>query len=97
MPPKRAKLTKEAAEAIAIRAVGFIAGRETLMLRFMALTGLSIEDVKARLGEPETLGAALDFILFEEALVLEFAAAIEVGPEVPAAARRLLPGAPVER
>ena len=94
MPPRKAALTQEAAEAIAIRAVGFLAARESLMLRFMALTGLSIDDVKARLGDPETLGAVLDFILFDESLVTEFAAAIEVEPGVPAAARRKLPGAP---
>jgi hypothetical protein len=92
-PPK---LTLEDAETLAICAVGFLAAREDLFLRFVALTGLSVDQVRERLGDPAVLGAVLDFMLADEALVLAFVQELDVAPELPARARRLLPGAPVE-
>jgi hypothetical protein len=90
------RLTREDAETLAIRAVAFLAGREELFLRFVALTGMTVEQVRASLAEPTVLGAVLDFVLADEALVVELAAELDVPPDLPARARRLLPGAPVD-
>jgi hypothetical protein len=96
-PPGRApRLTREDAETLAIRVVAFLAEREDLFLRFVALSGMSVDQVRASLADPAVLGAVLDFVLADEALVLELAAALAVPADLPARARRLLPGAPVE-
>lgn len=81
------------AEVVAIRALGFIAGEPALFERFLALTGLGAEDIGDRAGDPEFLGAVLDFLLGDERLVIAFAEASDLAPEVPMAARRKLPGA----
>lgn len=91
-----ARLTADDAETLAIRAVGFLAGEEDRFLRFVALTGMTVDAVRARLADPAVLGAVLDFVLADEALLLAFCAEAEIAPELPARARRLLPGAPPE-
>lgn len=88
--------TQEEAETLAIRAVGFLAERPELLRRFLDLAGLTLADLRTRLADPALLGAALDFILFDEALTLEFAEAASVAPDAPALARRRLPGAAPE-
>jgi hypothetical protein len=93
---REAKLTREDAETLAIRAVGFLAAREDLFLRFVTLTGMTVDQVRGQLAEPAVLGAVLDFVLADEALVLALVQELDVAPELPARARRLLPGAPVE-
>jgi hypothetical protein len=90
------KLTREDAETLAIRAVAFLAAREDLFLRFVALTGMSVDQVRGNLADPAVLGAVLDFVLADEALVLEMVGELQVAPDLPARARRLLPGAPIE-
>lgn len=85
--------TREEAETLAIRAVGFLADRPDLFRRFLGLSGLTVEDVRGRLADPALLGAVLDFILFDEALTRELAAEVGVAPDMPVRARRQLPGA----
>lgn len=88
------RLTRDEAETIAVQAVGFLASREDHFLRFVALTGMTVDGVRASLGDGAVLGAVLDFVLADEALLLEFAAAAGIAPDRPARARALLPGAP---
>ena len=87
----RLKATVDA-EVVAIRVLGYIAADGTLFDRFLALTGLGVDDVRERAGEPEFLGAVLDFLLGDERLVIAFAEANDLAPEVPMMARRKLPG-----
>ena len=89
------KLGRAEAETLAIRAVTFLAAREDLFLRFVALTGMSVDQVRASLADAAVLGAVLDFVLADEALLLDLARELAVPPDLPARARRLLPGGPV--
>lgn len=86
--------TREEAETLALRAVAFLAERPREFLRFAELSGLSVEQIRSRVGDPALLGAVLDYLLFSDALVREFAAAAAVEPEAPRRARALLPGRP---
>lgn len=79
------------AEAIALKAVAFIAADEDLLPRFVALTGCGGDDLAARLAEPAFLGGVLDFILGHEATVLAFAASADLPPEILLRARARLP------
>jgi hypothetical protein len=96
MRERRRAPTREDAETMAIQAIGFLAADEDLFLRFVNLTGLSIEEIKGRMSDAALLGAVLDFILADERLLLAFAEAMDLPPEAPLAARRTLPGAPVD-
>jgi hypothetical protein len=85
------ELTVEVAEAIALKAVAFIAGNDTLLSRFLAITGCGPDDLRTRIAERAFLGAVLDFILADEPTVLHFTTAADLAPELPMLARRKLP------
>lgn len=80
------------AELVAIQALGHIAAEEDLLFAFVDLTGLAPDELRARAGEPEILGGVLDFILMDDKRLLAFCDAVNLKPEVPIAARRVLPG-----
>jgi hypothetical protein len=84
-------LSQEDAQAVAFRALAFIAADEELLSRFVALTGCGPDDIRQRIGETAFLGGILDFILGDEPTLLAFVAAAEFAPETPMAARQLLP------
>ena len=81
----------EEAEAVALKAIAFIAADEELLPRFVALTGCGADEIRARIGDPAFLGGVLDFILGDEPTLLAFAEAAELAPETPMAARSKLP------
>jgi hypothetical protein len=82
-------------ETLALMALAYIAGDSDLLDRFLALSGLDLEGLKARAQDPALLGATLDFLLAHEPDLLAFAADSQVKPESIAAARRKLPGGAV--
>jgi hypothetical protein len=84
-------LDAEAAQAVALQAVAFIAADDELLPRFVALSGCGLDDLKARIEEPSFLGGVLDFILADEPTLLAFAEAGGFPPETPMAARAKLP------
>lgn len=95
-PSRAPGLTRDDAETLAIQAVAFLAGQEDHFLRFVALTGTSVDAVRESLGDPAVLGAVLDFVLADEALLLAFCASVSIAPDRPGRARRLLPGGAAE-
>jgi hypothetical protein len=83
----------EAAEALALRALAFLAEDPERLGRFLALTGLGPAELRMRAADPELLGGVLDHLLGDERLLMAFAEAREIRPEEVARARRVLPGA----
>jgi hypothetical protein len=59
---------------------------------FLGASGLSAAELRSRAGDPELLGAVLDYLLGEDAWVMEFAAETDHPPQAVAAARAALPG-----
>jgi len=96
MPPKPPTLGRDAAEALALQAVAMIAADEDLLPRFVALTGCGQDELRARLAEPEFLGAVLDFVLENNETALRLAELAGLPPESLAMARAKLPGGQVE-
>jgi hypothetical protein len=82
-----------AAETLALKGLAFLAGDPQKLLRFLAATGLELDDLRARAGEPELLAAILDFLLSEDALLIEFSASERLDADLVHGARRALPGA----
>lgn len=83
---------QDAAETLALQALGWLAGNDALLPVFLTATGASLADIRARAGEAQFLGSVLDFVLQDDAWVLDCAAASCAPPEALAAARRALPG-----
>ena len=79
-------------EVIGLAALGFLAGEPDRLMRFLSLTGLALEDLRERAGEPRLLAAVLDHLLGDESLLFLFAESEALHPAEVAAARRRLPG-----
>lgn len=84
--------TAEAAEALALIAVQFLALEAERLWRFLDLTGTAPDALRARLGEPAFLAGVLDHLLGDERLLLDFTAWAGIDPGAVAAARRGLVG-----
>lgn len=85
-------MTGEAGAAVGASALVFLAERPEDFQRFLAISGLDLDAVRARAADPEFLGFVLDFLLSDEALAEGFAAQERLTPEKLHAARAALPG-----
>ena len=94
----RSKLStdKEAAEAMAIAALGFLAEEPERLRRFLALTGLGPHNLRRAAAQPGFAAAVLDHLLGDERAVLAFAEHAGLAPEAVAQARAALGGPPAE-
>ena len=90
MTRSRNSLDRAAAEDIAIKALTFLSGDPERLARFLALTGLGPETIRAAAGSPGFLKAVLDHVAGQEELLVGLAEAIGARPETVVAARRLL-------
>ena len=84
------------AETLALKALAFLAGDGETLNRFLALSGLHLEDLRERADDPFLLGAVLDFMLGDDKLLSPFAESEGLDPKNVHAARRALPGAAPE-
>jgi hypothetical protein len=85
----------EQAEALAVAALGFLAADADRLGRFLALSGIAPQAIRAAAREPHFLVGVLDHVLADEAgLLLPFAAAEGIRPEDVATARTTLAGRP---
>jgi hypothetical protein len=58
---------------ISLQALAFVAADEALLPRFLALSGLSPQSLRAAAGDPETHAAVLQFVLGHEPTARAFA------------------------
>ena len=93
MARTRRTIEWEDAEAIAARALAFLASEPAQLARFLTLTGLEPADVRGRIGQPELLAAVLDHLARDEPLLLVFAASVQLSPEDVSRALSVLLGA----
>jgi hypothetical protein len=77
-------------EALALSALGWTLTDENRAQRLLALTGLTPDDLRDRLGEPPVLAAVLGFLEAHEPDLLACAEAIGASPAELVAARRSL-------
>ena len=81
------------AETLALKALAYLAHSPDDLERFVALSGVTLADLRARADDPEILAAILDFILVSDELITGFCETGEIDPRDLHAARRALPGA----
>jgi hypothetical protein len=86
-------MTTEAAEALALRALGFLAAEPERLEPFLATTGLGPSTLRAAATQPGFLAAVLDHLAGSDSLLLEFAGNLSLNPEIVAQARSVLSGA----
>jgi hypothetical protein len=91
---KPSPLDQEAAEAIALQGLTFLAEDEARMLRFLNFTGLELGEVRARAGTRELSLAVLEHLAGDESLLLVFAASRGVAAESVGRAISLLDAVP---
>jgi Protein of unknown function (DUF3572) len=91
------RVNRQDAEEIAIQALGFLAGDPEKLERFLALTGLGPENLRAAASEPHFLGQVMDHLAGDESLLLAFAANLGVQPTQVMQAQQMLSGPPHSR
>lgn len=85
-------MNSAAAEVLAIKALGWLAANEELLGVFMGASGVTPDELRTKAGDPEFLGAVLDFITMDDAWVVEFCNDNGLAYEEPLRARQALPG-----
>lgn len=83
---------KTNAEGLAIDALVFLAQDEARIARFLALTGLEAQDLRAAAASPGFLAHVLDYMGQDESLLIAFAAEKHLAPEAIMRAARSLSG-----
>ena len=86
----KSSLTKEQAEAIGIAGLSYLAAEPERIGRFLAVTGLGPENIRAAAKEPSFLPALLDYLLANEKELVAFAQEMDLEPGRIIAARNLL-------
>ena len=94
---RRLKINSQVAETVAIQALNFIAEDPERLGRFLALSGIGPESLRAAAAEPAFLAGVLDHVLGDERLLVAFAERVELDPAHVGAARELLGGPGWER
>jgi len=89
-------MRRSEAETLGLKVLAFLARDGDVLARFLVLSGIEIEDLRARAGDPELLGAVVDFLLGDDALLTAFAEEEALAPATIHAIRRALPGGAAE-
>ena len=82
--------SREAAEMLAVQALAFIAEDPERLTRFLGITGIAPEEIRAAAGAPGFLVGVLEHMLGDESLLVAFAASAGIDPATIARARSAL-------
>lgn len=87
-PSSQKTLSPKAVESLAIEALTLIASDPALASRFMSLSGFDPGSLRMAAKRPDFLAGVLDYVMADERLILDLAAATGHRPELIAAACR---------
>jgi hypothetical protein len=85
-------MTSEAAQILALQALGWIAADDEVFPLFLTATGASLGDLRVRAEDVDFQGAVLDFLLQDDARVVAFCDEHSHPYTAPLSARMALPG-----
>ena len=88
----RQSASVDSARSLAVSALAFIAADSDRLNRFLSLTGLGPDNLRTAAADPAFLGSVLDYLVGDEALLVEFAADAGLKPEAVARAHAVLCG-----
>lgn len=77
---------------MAISALGFLASDPERLSRFLAVTGLGPENLRAAAGEPAFLLSVLDYVASDESLLLALAGQLSIRPDAITRAHQRMAG-----
>jgi hypothetical protein len=89
---KPLKYNREAAEGLAVQALGYLAEDDERLSRFLSLSGIDVGDLRAAARQAGFLAGVLDHVMSDEALLLAFAQHAGLAPEEIAKAHLALAG-----
>ena len=87
----------ETTASLAIVALGYLAVNAEHLDRFLALTGITPDEIRKAAAEPDFLAGVLDYVAGNEALLRAVAAHAGVAPEEIDRARQILSGGDWQR
>lgn len=90
-------MERSTAETLAILAFSFLLADDTRRARFLDLTGVDPDDLRAAITQPEFQAAILDHVSADERILMAFAADADIDPGDVEAARTALGGHRWER
>jgi hypothetical protein len=93
----RSATVREAAEALAVQALSYIAQDGERLGRFLSLTGLGPAEIRAAARDPGFLAGVLEYLAGDERLLVDFAKEAGHDPATIEAARIALGGSSWER
>lgn len=85
-------ISADAAETLALKALGWLAASDELMPVFLGSTGASLDDLRSRAWDAAFLGSVLDFLVMDDAWVIAFCDAEGIPYDRLMQARAALPG-----
>ncbi|MCW8843457.1 MAG: DUF3572 domain-containing protein [Rhodobacteraceae bacterium] len=85
-------LSRDAAETLALQALGWLVGNDELLPVFLGATGASVDDIKGQAGDPAFLGSVLEFLTMDDAWVVAFCDTVGEDYMTPMMARQVLLG-----
>lgn len=86
------RLSNPEAEVIALKALTFLLSSGERASRFLKLTGLSPDDLRAGAGDRDFLAGVIDHLLADESMLIMFSQDNDIDPTLPAIAADLLRG-----
>ncbi|MBX9989779.1 DUF3572 domain-containing protein [Phreatobacter oligotrophus] len=97
MTLRRPTSSTESAEAVAVQALGFLAGDDDQLQRFASLAGIDLGAIREAATQPGFLAAVMEHFMADESLLLAFAAHAGLKPEAVVRAAHQLGAGPWER
>lgn len=85
-------MQQDHAEAIALKALGWIVGQEEILTVFMGASGAGADDIRERAADPEFLASVLDFLTMDDDWIIGFCDDAGLSYDTPMTARGSLPG-----
>jgi hypothetical protein len=85
-------IDQDTSEAIALKALAFMARDDEILASFLQISGASPDALKGGLGDRFFLAGVLEYLLSQEALLLEFCAQEKLDPHFPNLAQAILAG-----
>ena len=82
----------EAAETLALKALGWLVTNDELLPVFLGSTGAGEDDLRTRVGDPAFLGSVLDFLMMNDEWIIAFCDSHTIPYEHIMPARAALPG-----
>ena len=86
-------MSPEAAQTIALQALGWLAGNDDLGSIFLGATGGSADDMRSRALDPDFQASVLEFLTMDDTWVIAFCDTVGLAYDQPLMARYALPGA----